>query len=130
MKEKIKLILDISDKTYYNWKKEQRPIILLLEKYFSKEDLEEFLSTGIIEKLEKSNTEETIDNKEVIVNFTNTEVQDDVIQENLKTLETFQNTMAKTLKILIKKEEKREKQIENLEAEIEVLKKQRVILDL
>lgn len=129
MKEKIKLILDISDKTYYNWKKEKRPVILLLEKYFSKEDLNQFLSTGIIEKLEKSNIEETADSKESIIDFTRTEVQDDEIQVNLKQLETFQNTMAKTLKILIKKEEKREKQIENLEAEIEDLKKQRISLD-
>lgn len=38
------------------WKKEQRPIIALLEKYFSKEDLEEFLKTGKIQKLEYVNS--------------------------------------------------------------------------
>ena len=35
-------LFDVSINTYYNWKKENRPIINLLDKYFSKEDLEEF----------------------------------------------------------------------------------------
>ncbi len=52
MKQAIKAILSISDKTYYNWKKEKRPIISFLEKYFTEEDLEEFLNTGKLEKLE------------------------------------------------------------------------------
>lgn len=34
------------------WKKEQRPIIVLLEKYFDKEDLDEFLETGKIAKMD------------------------------------------------------------------------------
>lgn len=38
--------------SYYNWDKQNRPIILLLEKYFSKNELEEFIQTGKIEKLE------------------------------------------------------------------------------
>ncbi len=56
MKESIKKVLDIADKTYYNWKKENRPIISLLEKYFTKEDLEEFLSTNKIAKYDVVNT--------------------------------------------------------------------------
>lgn len=52
MKESIKKVLDIADKTYYNWKKEQRPIISLIEKYFTKEELEEFLKTGKVERLD------------------------------------------------------------------------------
>ena len=39
--------------TYYTWKRQQRPIILLLDKYFTKDELEEFLSTTKIEKFEK-----------------------------------------------------------------------------
>lgn len=42
--------------TYYNWDKEHRPIIALLEKYFTKEELEEFLGTGKIEKFENINS--------------------------------------------------------------------------
>ncbi len=44
-----------SANTYYNWKKEKRPIISLLEKYFTQTDLEEFLEYGTIEKLEFAN---------------------------------------------------------------------------
>lgn len=35
------------------WKKEKRPIITLLQKYFTKEDLEEFEETGAITRMEK-----------------------------------------------------------------------------
>jgi len=52
MKNSIKKILDIADRTLYNWKKEGKPIVVLLEKYFTKEDLEEFLETGKIRRLE------------------------------------------------------------------------------
>lgn len=48
-------LLGISDKSYYRWR-EERKIFPLLEKYFKKEDLEEFLETGKIKKLEKLNT--------------------------------------------------------------------------
>ena len=41
--------------TFYSWKKEKRPIILLLEKYFKNEELIEFLETKEIEKLELIN---------------------------------------------------------------------------
>ncbi len=53
MKNAIIKILNIADRTYYNWKSEGRPIISLLEKYFSSEDLEEYLQTGSISRLEK-----------------------------------------------------------------------------
>lgn len=52
MKNSIKQILDIADRTLYNWRKERKPIVLLLEKYFTKEDLEEFLETGKIRRFE------------------------------------------------------------------------------
>jgi len=50
-------LFGFSTQTYFNWKKDsmsKRPIITLLEKYFSKEELEEFLETGKISKLEQS----------------------------------------------------------------------------
>ncbi len=54
-KEVIKEILTIADKTFYNYKNENRPIINLLEKYFSKEELQEFIETGKIQKQERLN---------------------------------------------------------------------------
>jgi hypothetical protein len=38
--------------TYYSWKKEKRPVISLIEKYFTEKDLQEFINTGIVSKLE------------------------------------------------------------------------------
>jgi hypothetical protein len=46
------LLFQNTIRTISNWKVEKRPIISLLEKYFSKEDLEEFLETGKIQKQE------------------------------------------------------------------------------
>lgn len=48
-------LLGNSPKTISNWKKENRNIIKLLYKYFSKGDLEEFLETGKINKMENLN---------------------------------------------------------------------------
>ena len=47
-------LFGFSPQTYFNWKKDQdkRPIIKLLSQYFSKEDLEEFLKTSKVMKLE------------------------------------------------------------------------------
>lgn len=52
MYKEIAELIGNNDKTIYRWKKEGRPIISLLEKYFTKEDLEEFLETGKIQKLD------------------------------------------------------------------------------
>lgn len=56
-------ILGNSSKTVTNWKKEKRPIIDLIYKYFQKEELEEFLRTGKISKYENS--------KYIVDNFIN-----------------------------------------------------------
>jgi hypothetical protein len=53
MQEEYCRLLDVSRNTYYVHKRENRPIVALLEKYFSKEELEEFLETGKIARLEK-----------------------------------------------------------------------------
>lgn len=45
-------LFDFSKPTYFRWKKEKRPIISLLDRYFSKEELEEYLNTGKIQKFE------------------------------------------------------------------------------
>lgn len=47
-------ILDISTRSYSNFSKQKRPIIKLLEKYFTKEDIEEFLEAGKIKSQERS----------------------------------------------------------------------------
>lgn len=48
-------LLDISTRSYSNFVKQKRPIIKLLEKYFTKEDLQEFIDNGKIHKLENTN---------------------------------------------------------------------------
>lgn len=45
-------LFNFSIPTYYNWKKESRPIIKLLEKYLTTSDLEEFLEKEKILKLD------------------------------------------------------------------------------
>lgn len=59
--ERLKNILDykivmelfqFSRQSWNNWKKENRPIVLLIEKYFTNQDLQEFINTGSISKLE------------------------------------------------------------------------------
>ncbi|WP_353662625.1 hypothetical protein [Hydrogenimonas sp. SS33] len=59
-KEVASKILGCTLASYYNWDKQNRPIIALLEKYFSKEDLEEFLLYGKVRKLEDSTIDPTI----------------------------------------------------------------------
>lgn len=49
-------ILGVSKNSYWNYKKQERPIIAFLEKYFSKDDLEEFLNYGRVSKLEYLNS--------------------------------------------------------------------------
>ena len=42
-----------SRNTYYVWKREKRPIIELIDKYFTNYEVEEFLKNGKIEKQER-----------------------------------------------------------------------------
>ncbi|MFA5501653.1 MAG: hypothetical protein WC253_03340 [Sulfurovaceae bacterium] len=49
-------IFNITRQTWNNWKKENRLIVTLIEKYFTKEDLEEFLQTGKITKFDNYKT--------------------------------------------------------------------------
>lgn len=56
MYKEIAELIGNNDKTIYRWKKEGRPIVSLIEKYFSKEDLEEFLETGKVRKYDSIDT--------------------------------------------------------------------------
>lgn len=51
-KETMANLFSASEGAYYKWKRENRPIIQLVDKYLSKENIEEFLDTGKIQKLE------------------------------------------------------------------------------
>lgn len=62
----ISKILQMTPQGAGKWKKENRPIILLLEKYFSKEDIEEFLQKSSIAKLDSFNNNKTVTNIEVL----------------------------------------------------------------
>ncbi len=70
MINQIVKILGVSKNSYWNYKKQNRPIVDLLEKYFTEEDLDEFLKTGEIKKLEllKSKTEQIENLKSAILN--------------------------------------------------------------
>ena len=58
MKDTICELLGISKTSYYRWKNE-RQVIQLLEKYFTKEDLLQFMNEGRIDKLEAKNSEDS-----------------------------------------------------------------------
>jgi len=64
-------IMTISRSGYFKFKKEKRPVVSLLETYFSEDELNEFLSTGKIRKQDlikeysfESLSEQLIENKE------------------------------------------------------------------
>ncbi|MBN2825823.1 MAG: hypothetical protein JXQ76_10890 [Campylobacterales bacterium] len=48
-------IFNFNTSTYYRWKKEGRPIVAFLNKYFNESDINEFLETGKMSKLEALN---------------------------------------------------------------------------
>ena len=69
--ELISKLFGFSIPTYYNWKREKRPVLDLIEKYFSKDDLKEFLKCGSISKIERLKELEEIEKKYFqIVNIT------------------------------------------------------------
>ena len=63
----IAKILGIHRNSYFNWRKQERPIMSILEKYFSKEDLLEYLKTGKISKLERIKELEDIEQSYIIM---------------------------------------------------------------
>ncbi|MCT7616655.1 hypothetical protein N5U05_02785 [Aliarcobacter butzleri] len=95
-KETMAKLFSTAEGTYYKWKKENRPIINLLETYFTKEELEEFISTNEIKKLEliKNYSLEELENK---LNTQQVIYDDDYIIKNL----TFKFLMFNNKKALI-----------------------------
>lgn len=71
-KETMANLFSASEGAYYKWKRENRPIIQLIDKYLSKEDIEEFLETGKIEKLEQINNFKSLEAESIrlYVDFT------------------------------------------------------------
>jgi len=62
LQKQIAKLIGNNEKTIYRWKKENRQIINLLEKYFTKQDLEQFLDKEKIDRYDnlcktKKNTE-------------------------------------------------------------------------
>jgi len=51
----LEKLFDFSRPTWNKWKKEERPIVHLIEKYFTNEDLHEFLETKKVSKMETLN---------------------------------------------------------------------------
>jgi len=49
-------LFSFTEKTLYNWRKENRPVIELIENYISEEEIIEFLQMGKISKLEVLNS--------------------------------------------------------------------------
>ena len=86
MEKEILSLFKYSRGTYYSWKKEKRPIIKLIEKYFTEEDLKEFINTGRISKLETHNNygislsiaKEYLSYIKEIIDFTKKEIIDGV----------------------------------------------------
>lgn len=52
-KETMAKLFATAEGTFYKWRKQKRPIISLIEKYFTQEELEEFLETGEISSFSK-----------------------------------------------------------------------------
>lgn len=94
MKDLICKVMGISQASYYRWK-EERPVINLLEKYCTEDDLEEFLSTGRISKFER-NIEQDDDMKEFILKNAISKIQ------HYGTIPTF--SFGKTLKEIFNKD--------------------------
>lgn len=46
-------LFQFSRPTFFKWKREKVPVMELLKKYFTKEDLHEFLEKGFVTKYEK-----------------------------------------------------------------------------
>ena len=76
-------LLGISEKSYYRWKKtDHKKIILLIEKYFTKEELKEFLET---EKIERQDYFKNYSKEELEEYFKNINNQEILMQiEELK----------------------------------------------
>lgn len=83
MYKAIAKLIGNTERTIFAWKKENRPIIRLIEKYFTKEDLSEFLSTYQISKMETLTHYEQTLNIE-FNRFYRTKLDNDSTQHNIR----------------------------------------------
>ena len=60
-KELIGKVFKFNPATYYAWKRQQRPIILLLDKYFTKEELDKYFTKDELEELDKYFTKDELE---------------------------------------------------------------------
>lgn len=83
-KEIIEQFFGFTIATYFNWKKEERPVINFFETYFEKLDIEEYLKEGTITKLDSLSDKISLDANDIFVinniilkidNFTRDKVQ-------------------------------------------------------
>ena len=87
-------ILDISTRSYSNFNKQNKPIIKLLEKYFTKEDLQEFIETGKIQKQELVK-DLTVDDLNSLNNLKEQLILDEIkrTEEKLEELKSLKNNI-------------------------------------
>ncbi|MCG3672402.1 hypothetical protein ACN09X_03760 [Aliarcobacter butzleri] len=74
----IAKLIGNTERTIFAWKKENRSIINFLEKYFSEEDLEEYLRTGKIDRLEQDdrNIHKIDDINVILIDYTKYQLKD------------------------------------------------------
>lgn len=65
-KEIMAKLFDFNATTYYAWKKQNRPIINLIDRYFTKEDLQEFIDKGSIDALDSFNQNKNIQDIDIL----------------------------------------------------------------
>ncbi len=99
IKPEICELLGIADKTYYNWKQSgNRPIIAMLESYFDKEDLREYLDTGTFRKLEFIKEAEDVNSSDYKIIATILDKIESFVQEKNINREGFLIKIYRTLR--------------------------------
>jgi len=94
-------LFDFTEKTLYNWKKEDRPILELIEKYFTDNEIKEFLEKREISKWEFLKHSYDREMNENIIAFKN--ILDDISDEliNFNDKGTLENMSIIFMKIIL-----------------------------
>lgn len=91
--ENISKLFDFANSTIYKWKKEKRLILDLFDKYFTDEDIEEFLNTGKIERLDIAQSNKYLINKSIklykMISYKLTPKAKSIFFEELKNLKSY-----------------------------------------
>jgi hypothetical protein len=91
MRNIISKLCNISEKSYYVWKnKSHTTLIELLERYFTKDELDEWINTGKIEKFELIRKIKLEDLKKIVYNNSIKSEEPNIVDINVK-LNQFQN---------------------------------------